>query len=551
MPNIESNYNKRPNIVYTFNNVADAKEGRLPNGQIVSLNEGETANTLGYYSPNDGGGASYIVVAGGTGVSDGLLYIDMDNGNQLEFIMGSPITADQAGAIGNGATDDSAAIQAVLDANKIANLNEEAYATSSSLTLLEQYQLKGTGSATRVGGFIDGGCWIDYTGTSNAIEVDGEFVGFDSRRSIYIGGFSLRANSGLSAINADFLTKSELHDLELFGAGVAGSVGMNWTNCYNNEVKKCSFVGFETGHIATIKETPNDVFSGQTHYDSCDFWDSTINGCEFTADYNVFAQILMSKCHWKTNTGVGLVIDGANIHTIEVYGGHFEENDGGDVHVTSTVVNGPRIRAHFNSAQTANPKVLIDGNRTFIVDGCEFVSGGTSIEVNGDANVIGRSRHSACTNPIVISSSATNTFIGRQDFNNITGTAIQDAGQYTRYEGERTISIEVDLSLSGTAQTAILAELDEQYWLYSVKFTNATALSGTPVLNVGRTTSLSKYINALSLASTAQWATETVERTSLSAFFADAGDIFTVYNETGSLTGRILVEIRMIPWQFF
>ena len=316
-------------------------------------------------------------------------------------------------------------------------------------------------------------------------------------------------------------------------------------------ITKCAFNGFETGHISTINPAPNDVFSGQTHYDGCDFWDNAANGCEFTASDNVFAQIIMTKCHWKTNTGIGLVISGGKNHTIGIYGGHFESNVGGDVHVTSTVLHGPRIRAHFNNAATANPKVLLDGNRTFILEGTEFASGGTSIEVNGDSNVIGRSYHRNCANPIVISSSATNTFIARQEFVSTTGTAIQDAGSYTRYEDEVTIAIEVDLANNGTSTASILAELDKQYWLHSVKFTNATALSSAPTVNVGRSGSLSQYVSGVALSSTAQFATQTIARASLSTSFAAAGNILTFYNATGSLTGRVLVEVRMIPWSFF
>ena len=49
----------------------------------TSLSIGDTVETLGFEGEGDNGGATYLVVAGGTGTDDGILFIDMDNGNQL------------------------------------------------------------------------------------------------------------------------------------------------------------------------------------------------------------------------------------------------------------------------------------------------------------------------------------------------------------------------------------------------------------------------------------------------------------------------------------
>lgn len=83
----------------------------------LTLEVGTGVSTLGYNSTNDGGGAEYVVVAGGTGIDDGGSYHDMANGNQLELILTKPANVRQFGAKGDGISIDGARIQAAIDAN--------------------------------------------------------------------------------------------------------------------------------------------------------------------------------------------------------------------------------------------------------------------------------------------------------------------------------------------------------------------------------------------------------------------------------------------------
>jgi len=50
----------------------------------LSLTLGKVVNTKGYHHSNDGGGAKYVVVAGGTGVADDVLFVNLDNGLQAK-----------------------------------------------------------------------------------------------------------------------------------------------------------------------------------------------------------------------------------------------------------------------------------------------------------------------------------------------------------------------------------------------------------------------------------------------------------------------------------
>lgn len=91
-------------------NVADMIAADLQVGSIVRTKE--------YLSGNGLGGATYKIVAPATGINDGGEFIDLTNTNQAQLIISGPVKASQYGAVGNGATDDTTKIQALIDAFK-------------------------------------------------------------------------------------------------------------------------------------------------------------------------------------------------------------------------------------------------------------------------------------------------------------------------------------------------------------------------------------------------------------------------------------------------
>lgn len=94
--------------VATFNNVADM----VASG---GLGVGRKVRTLGYYTPGDGGGNDYEIVAGGTGVDDGGSFIDLANGLQAKGLFPGGVDIRQFGARGDGVTDCTAAVQAAVN----------------------------------------------------------------------------------------------------------------------------------------------------------------------------------------------------------------------------------------------------------------------------------------------------------------------------------------------------------------------------------------------------------------------------------------------------
>ena len=69
-----------------FLNDTDGNYPTLQDAISAPIDAGQIITTTGYHTVNDGGAGQYIVVPQNTGTDDGGSYLDMVNGNQLEFI---------------------------------------------------------------------------------------------------------------------------------------------------------------------------------------------------------------------------------------------------------------------------------------------------------------------------------------------------------------------------------------------------------------------------------------------------------------------------------
>lgn len=138
----------------------------------TTLTLGKRVNTKWYSSVDDGGGASYVVVASGTGTADNGSFIDMTNGFQLQMIQDSELNILTYGLNADGVTDDYIQMQAALTAVKPNQvlLITRPIAISQKLTRSTSVQIRfsGEGRLVALNGFT-GSIMLEITGTLTQI----------------------------------------------------------------------------------------------------------------------------------------------------------------------------------------------------------------------------------------------------------------------------------------------------------------------------------------------------------------------------------------------
>lgn len=130
----------------TLSPVADSLVDTVAAAKALNLAIGDYVRTGGYTSFNDGGGALYRVVAGGTGTDDGGSYHDMSNSNQLELIADDCVNLKQFGAKTDG-TDASAALVNAIAFSGSVDIGTGTYtiSTKADITLTRDTVIKGCG----------------------------------------------------------------------------------------------------------------------------------------------------------------------------------------------------------------------------------------------------------------------------------------------------------------------------------------------------------------------------------------------------------------------
>lgn len=101
----------RGSIKGQYNTIAEAKADH-------TLKVGQIAKTAGYYAVGDGGGAEYVVVAGGTGTTDGGAYHELANGLELQLLVAGSVKLSQIGGVLNTAATPFPHVVVDRDTNK-------------------------------------------------------------------------------------------------------------------------------------------------------------------------------------------------------------------------------------------------------------------------------------------------------------------------------------------------------------------------------------------------------------------------------------------------
>lgn len=499
------------------------------------------------------------------------------------------ITIDQFGAYGVESAD--SAIQSCVDyCAKIGNTAKAGPAiykmNAAGVEFPENSGLVGAGYSEGpvISGAVPSSAYrtlIEYSGSAEAFRVRGTFSPWEPRRNIEIGGFRLLTrSSATTGISCEFLTRSYLHDLFLDGAPTYAQLEM--LSCYNNTVERVYAKGSAQYGLYFDVNASDSVFSGQTIFAHCDFWDNDI-GSYLGQAANIMAQVTFDTCHWQANR-IGL--DYAGGRQPVIINPHFENNTDYDLYAHGT--NSPIILGGYcNSADNAITSIYMGGRDGSIrgmgfnqnetgeyielagdnnhVEGLNFrvVTGSTvkPIVVSGDNNTIGSNTYiketSGSLNCVTIESTANRTKVARQNYDSsVTSGFISDSGTGTQYDGEVTLVTKL-MALGGSADRNPFPSLGWVGYVKSVDViypTGTTAGAGCAV-QVGRSTApnsvdATRYLNVTSAVSAGTYDSDSHTASLASDKSFSATDVLTVNIAGGATaTGDVVIMVKVVPFR--
>jgi hypothetical protein len=252
----------------------------------------------------------------GTGITSNAVNVEYDppftgavtSGYTVQDKLAQTVSVKDFGAVGNGVADDTAEIQAALNASRSIDIPNGNYLLSSAVTTDAPVVINGTGSGgkilgagiainsaqTRYGYLLN--LHLDGVGTGNGLLVDETHrVKFDG---IYIRDFVNGAEFNFAYLNT--LINCE------FSFNSTGALFKNFTN--GTTAYSCTFAN-NTNHGATVQSSQKFVFHG------CDFENNTNYGLVVDSSDNGTLQNLngtVDSCYFENNASDVFVGNGAN-----------------------------------------------------------------------------------------------------------------------------------------------------------------------------------------------------------------------------------------------
>ena len=263
------------------------------------LKEGDIVKTLGYYTPGDGGGAMYKITYNPSAVEDGGLvhYLSYSDTLRAEMILEESVNVHQFGAVGDGKTDDSKAIQLAIDntASKIIEFgNNKTYIIRKPIAI------------TKDGTIINGNGGIIYPYYCNGIDVTPSGDDQPLVSDVTINKLHVDCSK---AINAAFVYRASKIDIMSCKVFNVTNTGINIKNSEFINVSFCELTGKHGGTLITIDGDNNDekslTFNRFINILDCDF-----------NDFFRGVHLLSSGSEGEINTLVNL--DKCNYHSTVV-----------------------------------------------------------------------------------------------------------------------------------------------------------------------------------------------------------------------------------------
>ena len=329
--------------IYHFDNIKEMKN-------CLTLTTGDVVETLGYYSINDGGGATYKIR---NKVSE-----DVEDNGSINFI-GSNLVAEliiendkvnvkQFGAKGNGETDDTDSIvNAINFANNIYGNNDDIYYITDELTINNKNLYNITIKIDPFEATIGNTYFkvFNCTGNNNFTNVKvNSYFAYDPSIDIYAGETEI--NGIASNVEAFVITAglTNFYKCKTNGCWAFRITDSGKVNIYDGDFKGCETSLFNSSNKEVkiynsdfeINKQINSKYyhhiyaiqGSNTKFYNCNFTEvgegSTGNhyhgySPSFTSEMGVTGRLELNNCNLKTDAwcgqinGVNLIVNGGNI----------------------------------------------------------------------------------------------------------------------------------------------------------------------------------------------------------------------------------------------
>ena len=417
---------------------------------LLKTSPSKFAYTTSYWGDNRGGAAMYrLDIADTTTADNGVTVIVAADGGRWKLIMTSALNIEQGGAKGDGATDDTAAIQRVLDTGftLITAMPSRTYRVTDTLVVKTNYQVLDF-SMSEIG--MD-----EATGTKTIMKVGGQASQINGVKLRQIVFTRAQACTAGYAVDFDFVGISEIRHCRVYGnnriwRGVRFIRAiMCWMS--NNYIDNCInrgtyMIGTGTGANRTvdINMLENRVEGGITALETSDFVEGlycreniffntsgvgAIHGA--TTNANGLISFKLQHNDYDTCGGGGLYIDmiddvqvtGCWFSAVQVFGCSIKDN------VDGCVFSGNQVFPAAIGVDVFGNNVIVSGN---------LMSGGTTqVNLNTQAtfanvtdNTLGNSSIGvllgATTNALVADNQGHNFSSGMISGTGGAGTQIMD-----------------------------------------------------------------------------------------------------------------------------
>ena len=212
------------NVAWVFDTVADMKDS-------TNLINGSYAKTLGFYSLNDGGGATYYI--NNTGVADEHATIAIDT-LLAHIVPDTIVTPEQYGAYGDDTNDDSTALQLAINSGKEVRC-DKTYLVNTGLDLVTGTRLTGMGTLRQ------------------ANNINDTIINIYNINDVVIDGLTVCNDSSQTGTPATYNDKSLVN--------IEDSSNIKIRNCYFHDAYK---LGIEVKSSSDI-EYSNNIFKNATY----------------------------------------------------------------------------------------------------------------------------------------------------------------------------------------------------------------------------------------------------------------------------------------------